>query len=78
MLIRKLFLRNINATTNINRFTDQSVMKLVEVIPSNGPGQPRMLRVHYDQTNHLFQDLSLLMNFDERKPLQGNAGSNGE
>ncbi len=69
--IRKYFLRNIEATTNIERFTDQSVKQLVKVIKPRKKGQPRILHVKYQATSPLAADLYLLLEFDERMEIRG-------
>ncbi|MCZ6525317.1 MAG: hypothetical protein O6928_01965, partial [Gammaproteobacteria bacterium] len=69
--IRKYFLRNIEATTNIERFTDQSVKQLVKVIKPRKKGQPRILHVKYQATSPLVAELYLLLEFDERMEIRG-------
>ncbi|MFQ5660571.1 MAG: DUF4845 domain-containing protein [Gammaproteobacteria bacterium] len=73
--VRKYFLRNIEATTNIQRFTDQSVKKLVMVEKPGKKGQPKLLHVHYQATNKLISDLQLLLEFDKKMELRGPATS---
>lgn len=73
--IRNAFLKNIYATTNLETFSDKTVREHVEVVDPQKAGEPKMLRVHYDAENILFQDLYLTMKFDQKKPLHGNAGS---
>ena len=71
--VQKAFLRNIEATTNIQRFTDHNVKDYVHVIKPEKRGDQKLLQVTYQSTNKLFSDLELLMNFDQKVPLQGNA-----
>ena len=74
--IQKTFLRNIEATTSIQRFTDKNIKDYVQVIKPVKKGDPKVLQVAYQSTNVLFQDLKLMMDFNKQIPLQGNA--NGE
>lgn len=71
--IQRAFLRNIEATTNIQRFTDRSVKDYVHVIKPTKKGDPKVLQVTYQSSNILFADLKLLLEFDQKIPLQGNA-----
>ena len=71
--IQKSFLRNIEATTNIQRFTDRNLKEYVHVIKPEKKGDSKLLEVTYQSTNKLFADLELLLNFDQKVPLQGNA-----
>ena len=67
--IRKSFLKNLNATTNINRFNSQNLKEHVEVVKGEAKGDPKQMRVHYEATNKLVADLQLLLVFDEYRPL---------
>lgn len=69
--VRRYFLRNIEATTNILIFTDQSVKELVKVVKPKKKGEPRLLQVTYQSKNKLVHKLQLLMEFDEKVPLRG-------
>ena len=71
--IQKTFLKNIEATTNIQRFNDHNLKEYVHVIKPAKKGDPKLLQVTYQSTNKLVADLELLMNFDQKIPLQGNA-----
>jgi Tfp pilus assembly protein PilE len=72
------FLRNIEATTNLQRFNQKNLKDMVEVVKPETKGEPKQLRVHYQATNVLFKDLHLMLNFDHRLPLRGNASGTGE
>lgn len=69
--IRKYFLRNIEATTNLERFTDKSVKELVKVIKPKKRGQAKVLHVKFKATSPLAADLFLLLEFDERMEIRG-------
>ena len=71
--LQKDFLKNIQVTSNITRFTDRNVKDHVEVIKETA-GEPKKLRVHYESTNKLFKDLSLMLVFDRQLPLTGGGG----
>lgn len=72
------FLRNIEATTNLQRFNQKTLKDLVEVVKPENKGEPKQFYVHYQASNVLFQDLYLMLNFDQKMPLQGNASDTGE
>lgn len=72
------FLKNIQATTNLQRFTEKNLKDMVEVLKPEAKGEPKQLWVHYQASNVLFQDLFLMMNFDQKMPLRGNASGTGE
>ena len=72
--IRKYFLRNIEATSNIDRFTDTTVKEMVKVEKPGSKGRKRILHVTYQATNVLFRDLNLLLIFDEKMELSGPVG----
>jgi Domain of unknown function (DUF4845) len=69
------FLKNINATTNIQRFHDSNLNDYIHLIKPEKKGQPKILHISYQATNVLFKDLNLLLNFDEKMPLKGKAES---
>jgi hypothetical protein len=68
--VRDYFLRNLQVT-NIQRFNNKNVHKFVEVIKPKDQRMPKLMHVHFETRNKLFGDLSLVMNFDEKKPLRG-------
>lgn len=76
--VASAFLKNLQATTNIQRFTDKNVKEMVEVIKPEAKGEPKQLWVHYQASNVLFRDLFLMLNFDVKMPLRGNAAGSGE
>lgn len=72
------FLKNIEATTNIQRFSEKNLKEMVEVVKGDGKGDPKQLYVHYQATNVLYKDLNLMLNFDQKMPLRGNPSGTGE
>lgn len=72
------FLKNIQATTNLRRFTTQNVKDYVEVVKPETRGDPKQLRVHYQATNVLVRDLNLMLEFDQKMPLRGKASDDSE
>ena len=72
------FLKNLQATSNISRFTDRNVKEMVEVVKPESKGDPKQLRVHYQATNVLAKDLNLMLDFDQKMPIRGNASDGGE
>jgi hypothetical protein len=71
------FLKNIEATTNLRRFTQSKLKDYVEAVKAE-KGEPRKLRVHFQATNVLYKDLNLMLDFDLSMPLRGNAAGTGE
>jgi hypothetical protein len=72
------FLKNIDATTNIRRFSERNLKEQVEVVKGESKGDPKQLRVHFDATNVLYKDLHLMLRFDVSMPLRGNPAGTGE
>jgi Tfp pilus assembly protein FimT len=72
--IQRAFLRNLNATTNIQRFTERNVGEYVTVSKPEKRGDPRMLQVKFQATSPLFRDLNLMLDFDQQMPLRGGEG----
>lgn len=68
--VRDYFLRNLQVT-NIQRFNAKNVHEYVEVIKPKDRRDPKLMHVHFETRNALFDDLSLVLNFDEKKPLRG-------
>lgn len=71
--IRKAFYSSIQIT-NITRFNDRNLKDHVFLVKSKIKGEPNLLNVKYSSTNTLFQDLQLLMEFDESVPIRGPNG----
>ena len=61
--IKHGFLKNLTATTNIDRFNRRNISKYMKVIPAKKK-DPRKLEMKYQITNTFFQDVDLVMNFD--------------
>lgn len=72
------FLKNLQATTNNNRFNERNIKEFLEVVKPEAKGDPKQLWVHYEASNALFQDLYLALKFDVKMPLAGNAANTGE
>jgi len=68
--IRKSFLLNLQATTNINRFNNQNIKEHLEVVKGETKSDPKQAHLYYEATNILFADLQLLMVFDQFWPLK--------
>lgn len=72
--IRRLFLRNLTATTNIDRFNKQNITKFLKV-ESAKKKEPRKLVLAYEIRSPFFQEIELVMNFNEVAPVgQARAG----
>lgn len=72
--LRKAFYSSIQIT-NITRFNDRNLKDHVFLVKSKERGEPNQLEVKYTSTNKLFDDLQLLMEFDQSVPIRGpNAG----
>ena len=71
--LRKAFYRSIQIT-NIERFNDRNLKDHVFLIKSKTAGEPNKLQVKYTATSKLFQDLFLMMEFDESVPIRGPNG----
>lgn len=67
--IRRIFLRNAEIN-NIERFNDNSVRELVNVRQEKDTGK-RYLHVKYRAENRLFENIYLMMDFDETLELTG-------
>jgi len=76
--VAKMFLRSLQAATNIQRFTDRNLKDYVEVLKPETKGGPKQLRVHFQATNVLFKDLNLMLIFDHKVPIRGSASDGGE
>lgn len=70
--MQNAFLRSIQATTNIQRFSDSNVKDYVKVEKPKAKGEPKMLHIQYQQSNKLVADLQLLLVFDKAIPIRGN------
>jgi len=72
------FLKSLQATTNIQRFTDRNLKEYVEVVKAGKKGEPKQLRVHFQATNVLAKDLNLMLAFDHSIPIRGIAADGGD
>lgn len=72
--VRKYFQRNIQSATNLDLFDDKYVRDRVHVEKASSKGGPRSLHVTFEMKNPLFQDIQLLMEFDEEIALRGPSG----
>ena len=74
--VRSRFLRNLTATTNIDRFNDRNIKEYLNVERPKKSGEPKVIHLAYESRNKLVADLNLLLVFDEKIPLRGNEGGN--
>ena len=72
--VRKYFLRTIQSATNLDIFSDRTVRDLVKVEKPKSKGGSRILHVTFTMKNDFFQDIQLLLEFDQETPLRGPAG----
>ena len=72
--LRSLFLRNINATTNIDRFNDRNIKEHVIIEKPRNPGEPKILHLKYESIGPFVHELQLLMVVDMEFPVRGNEG----
>ena len=72
--VRKYFLRTMQSSTNLDIFTDRTVRELVNVEKPKSKGESRVLHVTFTAKNKLFQDIQLLLEFDQQVPLRGPSG----
>ncbi len=68
--LRDLFIKNLTATTNINRFKNANIKKYMSVSKKTR-SEPKMLVLVYELRSPFFDNIELVMNFDERLPLDG-------
>ncbi len=76
--IGQSFLKSLQATTNIQRFTDRNLKDYVEIVKPEGKGDQKEFRVHYQATNVLVKDLNLMLAVDHKVPIRGGASDGGE
>jgi hypothetical protein len=76
--IEQSFLKSLQATTNIQRFSDRNLKEYAEVIKPEDKGEPKQLRVHYQASNVLAKDLNLMLIFDHKVSIRGNASGGSE
>ena len=73
--VRQRFLRNLTATTNINRFHDRNIKDHLKVVRGKSASEPKKsIHFVYEARNKLVADLQLLLEFDQKFPLRGNEG----
>ena len=68
--LRRAFYSSIQIT-NITRFNDRNLKDHIFLVKSKDKSQPNLLNVKYTSTNKLFDDLQLLMEFDQSVPIRG-------
>jgi len=61
--LRRLFLKNLTATTNIDRFNKSNINKFLQV-KSAKKNEPKMLVLIYEIRSPFYQDIELVMNFN--------------
>ncbi len=71
--VRKLFLRNMEISSNTVRFTDDSVKKLVKVT-TDKKTKKRYIKVAYEGRNVFLKDIFFLLEFDHTVELGGSGG----
>ena len=76
--VAQLFLKSLQAATNIQRFNDRNLKEYVEVLKPESKGEPKQLRVHFQASNTLYQDLNLMLIFDQKVPIRAAAADGGE
>ncbi len=74
--LRRLFLRNLTATTNIDRFNKSNINQYLQV-KSPKKNEPKKLVLVYEIRSPFFQDIELVMNFNQEVPI-GKSRSGGE
>ncbi|MDX1518548.1 MAG: DUF4845 domain-containing protein [Gammaproteobacteria bacterium] len=74
--LRRLFLRNLTATTNIDRFNKVNIKNFLQV-KSAKKNEPKKLVMSYEIRGPFFQDIELVMNFNQEVPI-GQARAGGE
>lgn len=76
--IANSFLKALQAGTNLSRINNKNLKEYVEVVKPASKGDPKEFRVHFQASNILFKDLNLMLIFDHKIPIRGNAdASNG-
>ncbi len=76
--IRTSFLKNLNATTNVARFTERNLKEHLVIEKPEDGGKTKVLRLHYQASSELYKELKLLLDVDHKIPLQGNASESSE
>lgn len=71
--LRRLFLRNLNATTNIDRFNKSNVNNFLQVVSAKKK-VPRKMVLIYEIRSPFYQDIELVMNFNYEIPLVKSVG----
>jgi hypothetical protein len=72
--LRKKFLSNMYATTNIRRFDESNVKKFVLIEKPKSAGDPKVFHLKYEARNKLVADLELVLKVDQKFPVRGNEG----
>ncbi len=71
--VRKLFLRNMQVSSNTERFTDKTVKNLVKVV-TDKKTKKRYIRVAYEARNVFVKDIQFLIEVDQKIELGGSGG----
>ena len=66
--LQRLFLRNLTATTNIDRFNKSNINKFLKIQNAKNK-EPKKLILAYEIRGPFFQDIELVMNFNSELPL---------
>lgn len=72
--VRSRFLKNLTATTNIDRFNDRNIKEYLNVERPKKSSDPKVIHLAYESRNKLVADLNLVLVFDQTFPLRGNEG----
>jgi hypothetical protein len=72
--LHKRFLANLNATTNINRFSRQNLKEHLSLQKPEKAGETKAVHLKYEARNKLVYDLELVLVVDQTWPVRGNEG----
>lgn len=72
--LHKRFLANMNATTNINRFTRQNLKEYLSLKKPEKAGETKAAHLRYEARNKLVYDLEIVLVVDQMFPVRGNEG----
>lgn len=72
--LRKRFLNNLNATTNIDRFNPQNLKEHLFLRKPEKAGETKAVHLTYEARNKLVYDLQLVLAVDQTFPVRGNEG----
>jgi len=76
--IEQSFLKSLQATSNIQRFSDRNLKEYAEVIKPEDKSGTKQLRVHYQASNVLAKDLNLMLIVDHKVSIRSGASGGSE